>query len=248
MLAGILDRIKDTAISVRAVVAEFIGTAVFIAASTGTAVGLAELADASPAVHAVGTAMAFGFTIVSMAYAVGHTSGGQMNPAVTAGLVLSGNLPALQGALNAASQVLGAVAGSAIVYGMFPGSGEHLTLAGNSVPDGVAAGRAYLGELVGTFALVFVVLESACSAASKANRALAPVAIGYTVLVAHLLLIPFTSCSINPARSLGPAIVSGVWGRQFWVFIVAPLTGAIAAVPAHLFLAAPDARPEIEAC
>ena len=228
--------IKDTAINFKAVAAEFVATTLFIAISTGAALGLAELVDAPPAVHAVGTAAAFGFTIVALAYGTGHTSGGQINPAVTIGLVASGNLPALQGALNIGGQVLGAIAGSGIVYGMFPGDGHGTTLAANSVPDGLAVGRAFLGEMVGTFALVFVVLETACSLKSAANRALAPIAIGYTVFVVHLLLIPYTSASINPARSLGPAIVSGFWGKHFWVFMVAPITGGIVAAPVHMLL------------
>lgn len=232
---------KSTVISVKAVVAEFVGMALFVTVATGTAVGLSSLSvdshgEYDAGVHVIGTAMAFGFTITSLAYATGHTSGGQFNPAVTLGLVSSGNLPAIQGAINIVSQVSGAIVGSTIVYLMYPGGGEHSSLGANGLSTGMSAGKAFLGEMVATFALVFVVLETACNSKSKENRMLAPVAIGYTVFVAHLLLIPLTSCSINPARSIGPAIVSGTWGEDFWVFIIGPSVGGLLAAPVHLFM------------
>jgi MIP family channel proteins len=232
---------KSTVVNVKALVAEFVGMALFVTVATGTAVGLSSLSvdsngEYDAGVHAVGTAMAFGFTITSLAYATGHTSGGQFNPAVTMGLVASGRLPAIQGALNIVSQVSGAIVGSTILYFMYPGGGEHSSLGSNELSPAMSAGQAFLGEMIATFALVFVVLETACNSQSKDVRTMAPLAIGYTVFVAHLLLIPFTSCSINPARSFGPAIVSGTWGEDFWVFIVGPTVGGLAAAPVHLFL------------
>lgn len=241
VISAISSVFKSTVVNVKAVVAEFVGMTLFVTVATGTAVGLSSLSvdshgDFDAGVHAIGTAMAFGFTITALAYATGHTSGGQFNPAVTTGLVASGRLPAIQGALNIVSQVSGAVLGSTIVYLMYPGGGEHSSLGSNGLSPDMSVGKAFLGEMVATFALVFVVLETACNSKSKDIRTLAPVAIGYTVFVAHLLLIPFTSCSINPARSLGPAIVSGTWGEDFWVFIVGPTVGGLVAAPVHLFL------------
>jgi len=233
---GIFARIADTFVSVRAVIAEFVATTSFIAIATGAATGLALLTESEPGVHTIGTAMAFGFTIVAFAYATGHTSGGQMNPAVTIGLVASGNLPALQGVCNIAAQVSGAICGSLIVYGMYPGDGHGLSLAANVIPHGLTPGRAFLGEMFGTFAFVFVILETACSWKSAANRSLAPLAIGYTLFVVHLILIPFTSAGVNPARSLGPAIVSGVYSPHFWVYMFGPSAGALVAAPIHLLL------------
>ena len=196
MMSAIGSVIRSTVVSVKSALAELIGTALFVTVATGTAVGLSSLATDSSGgydagVHAIGTAMAFGLTITSLAYATAHTSGGQFNPAVTVGLVASGTIPALQGALNIGSQVIGAVAGSTIVYLMYPGGGEleRSSLGANILPPGMSAGKAFLGEMVATFALVFVVLETACSSKSKENRMMAPVAIGYMVFVEHMLFV-----------------------------------------------------------
>lgn len=180
--------------------------------------------------------MAFGFAIVALLYASGHSSGGQMNPAVVLGFLFAGRISIVQAATNIVSEVLGAITGSVIVLGISRDSGAGSTLSGNSVPSDVTTSGAFLGEMIATFGLVYVVLETVVNHASIAGTSV-PLPIGFTVFVAHLLLIPFTSCSINPARSLGPAIVSGEFGSRFWVFMFGPVVGALLGAVVHLFFA-----------
>ncbi|KAL4457663.1 hypothetical protein ABPG75_012528 [Micractinium tetrahymenae] len=181
------------------------------------------------------TALAFGLAITVMAYATAHLSGGQINPAVTLGLLLSNNLGPLQALCNIAAQISGAILGAGLLYATIPGSSSS-TLASNQLAAGVGVGNALCGEIVMTFVLVSVVLE-VTSDRNPGSRAQAPLAIGFAVFCAHAVMLPIDGCSINPARSLGPAIVSGTWPGTFWIFIVGPFAGAIAAVPFHLFFA-----------
>ncbi|GAB4820145.1 hypothetical protein N2152v2_007191 [Parachlorella kessleri] len=214
------------------------------------------------------TALAFGLGItgkerIMMAYATGHLSGGQLNPAVTLGLALTGSLPPLQAVANVLAQIVGAILGSSFLYGVIPNS-SNSSLGSNKIAHGVSVGNAFLGEAVMTFVLVSVVLETAVSKKSITVRAQAPLAIGFAVFTAHAVSVmmqpqwteghavqkyrqprplccaevhrePIDGCSINPARSLGPAIVTGTWPGSFWVFIVGPLVGSLFAVPFHLF-------------
>jgi aquaporin Z len=215
-------------LSLPAAFAEFVGMALFIFASTGSAVGAGL---ASPATAILSTATCFGLSITALAYALGPRSGGNFNPAVTLGLVLTGNLGVIPGLSYFVAQTAGAILGSSVVYAMYESSAigsNSLALAAND-----NLGVPFLAEAVGTFALVFVVLECCCNK-TRAPIDTAPIAIGLTVFIAHLVLIPYTSCSINPSRSLGPAIVSGTWPKEFWIFILGPFTGAAAAAGAHL--------------
>ncbi|KAL4442937.1 hypothetical protein ABPG77_008428 [Micractinium sp. CCAP 211/92] len=181
------------------------------------------------------TALAFGLAITVLAYATAHLSGGQINPAVTLGLLLSNNLGPLQAICNMAAQIVGAILGAGLLYATIPGS-SNSTLASNQLATGVGVGNALCGEIVMTFVLVSVVLE-VTSNRNPASRAQAPLAIGFAVFCGHAVMLPIDGCSINPARSLGPAIVSSTWPGTFWVFIVGPFAGAILAVPFHLFFA-----------
>lgn len=211
-----------------AAAAEFVGMALFLFGATGTAVGASI---ASPATAVLSTAFAFGTSILALAYALGPRSGGQFNSAVTAGLVLTGNLGIIQGAANIVSQVAGSILGSSFVLMMYPSSQIGSNSLALAATDNL--GAPFLAEAIGTFALVFVVLECCCNKTRTAIET-APIAIGFTVFIAHLVLIPYTSCSINPARSLGPAIISGTWPKEFWIFIAGPFAGAIAAAGTHL--------------
>jgi aquaporin Z len=211
-----------------AAAAEFVGMALFVLVSTGSAVGAGL---ASPATAILSTSVAFGGSICALAYALGPRSGAQFNSAVTAGLMLTGDLGIIQGAANMVSQTAGAILGSSFVLMMYSTSqigSNSLALAAHD-----NLGAPFLAEALGTFALVFVVLECCCNK-TRAPIDTAPIAIGITVFIAHLLLIPYTSCSINPSRSLGPAIVSGTWPKHFWIFIFGPYAGAIAAAGTHL--------------
>jgi glycerol uptake facilitator-like aquaporin len=201
--------------------------------------------------------------------ATAHLSGGQLNPAVTAALAAVGSLPLAQAAANIIAQVAGAILAAALLAATIP-KHARLTLGSNEIAPGIAWGNALCGEIIMTFVLVSVVLETAVNSKSQA-RAQAPLAIGFAVggfarqaavapapppttspslawqppltwqlgaiqvFCAHAVLLPIDGCSINPARSLGPAIVSGTWPRTFWVFVVGPLLGSMCAVPLHLF-------------
>ena len=178
------------------------------------------------------TALAFGFSITVLCYATGHLSGGQLNPAVSMALACVGALEIAQAAANVISQLIGAILGAAFLAATIPSS-QQLSLGSNVIANGIGIGNALVGEILMTFVLVAVVLETAVNKKSVA-RVQAPLAIGFAVFCAHAVLLPIDGCSINPARSLGPAIVSGTWPGTFWVFVVGPLLGALAAVPFHL--------------
>lgn len=181
----------------------------------------------------VTTALAFGLAITVLAYATSHLSGGQLNPAVTLGLVLSGALSVAQGILNAISQFVGAILGAAFIRAMLP-NGRNSVLGTNATAPGVSTGNAICGEIIMTFTLVLVVLETAKNKKSTVSNN-APLAIGFAVFCAHAVLLPIDGCCINPARWLGPAIVSGTWAGNSWLFVVGPFAGAILTVPFHLF-------------
>lgn len=244
-------------ISLKAAVAELLAMALFVYIGCGTAMTFSSRASPTftrqPVVvpnntllafqemndrlqvnssWGVTTALAFGLSITVLCYATAHLSGGQLNPAVTLGLALVGALDAAQAAVNVAAQVVGSILGAAFLAATIPHS-QWRTLGSNEIAPGVAYGNALCGEIIMTFTLVSVVLETAVNKKSVA-RVQAPMAIGFSVFCAHAVLLPIDGCSINPARSLGPAIISGTWPGTFWVFVVGPLLGAIAAVPFHL--------------
>ncbi len=182
----------------------------------------------------VTTALAFGLAITVLAFATGHISGGQLNPAVTFALACVGSLPIGQAVANTICQIVGAILGSALLDATIP-DGNEGSLGSNSINPGVGYGNALCGEIVMTGVLVATVLETAISKGNAISKAFAPLAIGFAVFCAHAVLLPIDGCSINPARSLGPAIVSGTWPGTFWVFIVGPYLGAMAAIPFYWF-------------
>ena len=182
----------------------------------------------------VTTALAFGLAITVLAFATGHISGGQLNPAVTFALACVGSLPVGQAVANTISQIVGAILGSALLDATIP-DGNEGSLGSNSINPGVGYGNSLCGEIVMTGVLVATVLETAVSKGNAISKAFAPLAIGFAVFCAHAVLLPIDGCSINPARSLGPAIVSGTWPGTFWVFIVGPYLGAMAAIPFYWF-------------
>ena len=179
-------------------------------------------------------AFAFGLAITVLAFATGHISGGQLNPAVTFALACVGSLPVGQAVANTISQIVGAILGSALLDATIP-DGNEGSLGSNSITPGVGFGNALCGEIVMTGVLVATVLETAVSKGNAVSKLFAPLAIGFAVFCAHAVLLPIDGCSINPARSLGPAIVSGIWPGNFWVFVVGPYLGALAAIPFYLF-------------
>ncbi len=224
----------------RVVAAEFFGTFWLVLGGCGSAV----LAAAFPqlGIGLLGVSLAFGLTVVSMAYAVGHLSGGHFNPAVTAGVVAAGRLPAASAVGYVVAQVLGAIAASAVLAFIASGKpGFDLVASGFAAngyaghsPGGYSLGAALATEFVMTFFFLFVILGTT---SKRAAAGFAPLAIGLALTLIHLVSIPVTNTSVNPARSTGPALFVGGWAtEQLWLFWVAPVAGAIVAGLFHRWL------------
>ena len=209
-------------------VAEFFGTFWLVFGRCGSAV----LAAAFPnlGIGFAGVALAFGLTVVTMAYAVGHISGGHFNPAVTVGLFAGGRIPAASVIPYIVAQVVGAVAASAVLYVIASGKAGFSLSAGFAAngyadhsPGGYPLLSALVAEVVLTFMFLFVIMGTTDP---KAPAGFAPLAIGLTLTLIHLISIPVTNTSVNPARSTGPALFVGGWAlQQLWLFWVAPLIG-----------------------
>ena len=213
--------------------AEFLGTAWLVFGGCGSAV----LAAAFPqlGIGFVGVALAFGLTVLTMAYTIGHVSGCHLNPAVTVGLCVARRFPSGQVAGYVAAQVLGAVAGAAALYAIASGrpgfdavqSGFASNGYADHSPGGYSLFACFVAEALLTFFFLLIILGSTDS---RAPAGFAPIAIGLGLTLIHLISIPVTNTSVNPARSTGPALFVGGWAiAQLWLFWVAPILGAIAA-------------------
>jgi len=210
------------------VVAEFFGTFWLVFGGCGSAV----LAAAFPGlgIGFLGVALAFGLTVVTMAYAVGHISGGHFNPAVTVGLFAGGRIPASSVLPYIVAQVVGGIVASTVLYLIASGKAGFTLSAGFAAngygdhsPGGYPLLSALISEVVLTFMFLFVIMGTT---SSKAPPGFAPLAIGLTLTLIHLISIPVTNTSVNPARSTGPALFVGGWAlQQLWLFWVAPLIG-----------------------
>jgi aquaporin Z len=224
--------------------AEFLGTFWLVLGGTGSAVLAASVGDAG--IGWLGVSFAFGLTVVTGAYALGHVSGAHFNPAVSLGLWVGGRLPGRDLAPYIAAQVAGGIAASAILYAIASGR------AGFSLADGFAAngygehspaGYSLAAVFVAEFVLTAVFLVVIHGSTDKlASVGLAPLAIGLTLTLIHLVSIPVSNTSVNPARSIAPALFVGDWAlAQLWVFIVVPLAGGIVggALYRYLFATAP---------
>jgi aquaporin Z len=188
----------------------------------------------------VGVSSAFGLTVLTMAYAVGHISGCHLNPAVTLGLVAGGRHPAGEAAPYIGAQVVGGVLGAAVLYVIASGTIGSGASAGFDVSAGFASNgfgehspghysmvAALIAEFVLTFAFLMIIMGSTDA---RAPAGFAPIAIGLGLTLIHLIGIPVTNLSVNPARSTGPALFVGGWAlAQLWLFWVAPIAGAVAA-------------------
>ena len=199
--------------------AELVGTMVLVLMGCGTAVSLA----CNPVLNiagVVGTALAFGLAVVAMAYTIGGISGCHINPAITFGVWLSGRMSGKDAIGYVCAQIIGAIIGAAILYAIAPGRGvgENVCQAGISTWVGLVA------EIVFTFVFVLVVLGTTDEKKGAGN--LAGLAIGLTLVLVHLACIRYTGTSVNPARSIGPALFAGGDAlKQLWIFIVGPLAG-----------------------
>ncbi|MBD8390222.1 MIP family channel protein [Dysgonomonas sp. BGC7] len=206
--------------------AEMIGTMVLVLMGCGAAV-FAGATQPFASVGTLGVAFAFGLSVVAMAYTIGKISGCHINPAITLGVFLSKKMSGKDAIMYIIFQVVGAIIGSAILYILAKDSGSTTTLTG---ANGFAEGSmltAFIAELVFTFIFVLVVL----GVTSKgAPNQFAGLAIGLALVLVHIVCIPITGTSVNPARSIGPAIFDVIEGgkalSQLWLFIVAPFLGA----------------------
>jgi aquaporin Z len=215
----------------RSLVAEFIGTFVLVLGGCGSAVLAAGVVPGG--IGFLGVALAFGLTVLIMAYAVGHVSGGHFNPAVTIGLIVGGRFEVTKAVPYIVSQVIGAIAAAAVLLAIASGlegfDAEASGFAANGYDDHSPNGYSLVAGLVSevTLTAVFVVvIMGATRAGSPAG--FAPIAIGLALTLIHLVSIPVTNTSVNPARSTGPAIIQAGWAlEQLWLFWVAPIIGAI---------------------
>lgn len=221
-------------------IAEFIGTFWLVFGGCGSAV-LAAVFVATPGttdlnlgISFVGVSLAFGLTVLTMAYAIGHISGCHLNPAVSAGLAAGGRFPISELVPYIMSQVLGAIAGAGVLYVIASGkAGFTLAdgFASNGYEDHSPGKYSLVSCLVAEIVLTFMFLMIIMGATDKrAPAGFAPIAIGLGLTLIHLIGIPVTNLSVNPARSTGPALFVGGWAlMQLWLFWVAPIVGAMLA-------------------
>jgi aquaporin Z len=210
--------------------AEFIGTFWLVFGGCGSAVIAAKFPGIG--IGLVGVALAFGLTVLTMAYAVGHVSGGHFNPAVTIGLYAGGRTPAGELLPYIVAQVAGAVIGAFVLYAIASGKagfdlsgGFAANGYGEHSPGGYSLGAGLLIELVLTAGFLFVIMGATDT---RVPPGFAPIAIGLALTLIHLISIPVTNTSVNPARSTGPAIFVGGWAlAQLWLFWLAPILGGI---------------------
>jgi aquaporin Z len=224
----------------RRVAAEFVGTFVLVFGGCGAAVLAAGVPDVG--IGFLGVALAFGLTVLTMAYAVGHVSGGHFNPAVTLGLALAGRFRWKDVAAYAVTQVLAAVAAAAVLFVVASGksgfdavtSGFATNGYGDRSPEGYSLLAVLVIEVVLTAVFLYVILGATDT---RAPKGFAPIAIGLSLTLIHLASIPVSNTSVNPARSTGPALFAGSDALvQLWAFWAAPLVGAAIAGATYALL------------
>ncbi len=225
--------------------AEFIGTAWLVFCGCGSAV----LALSSPAggIGLLGVSLAFGFAVLTMAYAIGHISGCHLNPAVSIGLVLGGRFSAARLLPYVVVQLLGAIAGAAALYIIASGKAGFSTSGGFASngygahsPDGYSMAAGFASEVFTTFMFMIIILGATDK---RAPSGFAPIAISLGLVLILLVTIPVTNTSLNPARSTATALFAGGWAlSQLWMFWVAPILGAAIAGVAYRLIAAEPAN------
>ncbi|MEH6350441.1 MULTISPECIES: aquaporin Z [unclassified Pseudomonas] len=206
---------------------ELLGTFWLVLGGCGSAV------LAASGIGVLGVALAFGLTVLTMAFAIGHISGCHLNPAVSVGLYVGGRFPARELPAYIIAQVIGGVLAAALIYFIASGKeGFDLTASGlasngygEHSPGGYSLAAGFVTELVMTAMFILIILGATDK---RAPAGLAPIAIGLALTLIHLISIPVTNTSVNPARSTGPALIVGGWAiEQLWLFWVAPLLGAV---------------------
>ncbi|WP_084977095.1 aquaporin Z [Plesiomonas shigelloides] len=227
--------------------AEFFGTFWLVFGGCGSAILAATFPELG--IGFLGVAFAFGLTVVTMAYAVGHISGGHFNPAVTLGLCAGGRFPASRVLPYVIVQIAGGIAAAAVLYVIASGkagfdattSGFAANGYGEHSPGGYTLAAAMTVEFVLT---LFFLLVIHGSTDKRAPAGFAPLAIGLALTLIHLISVPVTNTSVNPARSIGVALFQGTWAlEQLWVFCLIPVVGGIAGgVLYRLLLETPDGK------
>ncbi|HKE96755.1 MAG TPA: aquaporin Z [Povalibacter sp.] len=212
--------------------AEFLGTFWLVLGGCGSAVLAARIPELG--IGILGVSIAFGLTIITAAYAIGHISGCHLNPAVSIGLCTAGRFPASQLLPYIVVQVAGAIVAAAVIFLIASGRPEWVPQHGFAAngfgehsPLGYSLQAGLLSELVMTFMFLTVILGATDK---RAPAGFAPIAIGLCLTLIHLISIPVTNTSVNPARSTGPAVIVGGWAlHQLWLFWLAPIAGAVIA-------------------
>lgn len=235
--------------------AEFLGTFWLVFGGCGSAVLAAKFIATQGAtpinlgIGFVGVALAFGLTVMTMAYAIGHISGCHLNPAVSLGLFVAGRFKGAELPGYVISQVLGGIAAAGALYLIASGApgfslsgGFASNGFGEHSPGGYSLLAAFLAEVILTFFFLLIILGSTDS---RAPAGFAPIAIGLGLTLIHLIGIPVTNLSVNPARSTGPALFVGGWAiQQLWLFWLAPLLGAALAGIVYPLMAGKPTKPE----
>ncbi len=219
--------------------AEFFGTFWLVLGGCGSAVLAAAFPDVG--IGLLGVSLAFGLTVLTMAFAIGHISGCHLNPAVSVGLCVGGRFPASQLVPYIISQVLGAIAAGAVLYLIASGKAGFDVSAGfasngygEHSPGGYSLTAALVAEVVMTAMFLLVILGATDK---RAPQGFAPIAIGLCLTLIHLISIPVTNTSVNPARSTGVAVFAGGWAiEQLWLFWIAPIVGAILGALIYQFI------------
>jgi len=219
--------------------AEFLGTFWLVLGGCGSAVLAAAFPDVG--IGFLGVALAFGLTVLTMAYAIGHISGCHLNPAVSIGLWAGGRFPANQLLPYIVAQVVGAVVAGGVLYVIASGKAGFDVSAsfaangyGAHSPGGYSLLAALVSEIVMTMMFLLVILGATDK---RAPQGMAPVAIGFCLTLIHLISIPVTNTSVNPARSTGVAVFVGDWAlAQLWLFWLAPIVGAILGAVIYRFI------------
>lgn len=231
----------------RSLTAELLGTFWLVFGGCGSAIFAAAFPDVG--IGLLGVSLAFGLSVLTMAYAVGHVSGAHFNPAVTVGLWAGGRFEAAKVLPYIVAQVLGAVLAAGALYLIASGNptGEVTGLASNGVgahsPGGYSLVSGFAAEVLLTGFFLLVIMGSTHG---KAPVGFAPVAIGLALTLIHLISIPITNTSVNPARSTGPALIEGgIALGQLWIFWLAPLIGGALGGWIYRMVIAPDYGPEL---
>ncbi|MFI3218138.1 MAG: aquaporin Z [Methylococcales bacterium] len=223
----------------RACAAEFFGTFWLVLGGCGSAVLAAGFPDVG--IGFVGVAFAFGLTVLTMAYAIGHISGCHLNPAVSIGLWMAGRFPADKLASYIIAQLLGGIVAGGVLYLIASGNADFNVAAGfasngygDHSPGHYSLTAALITEVVMTMMFLIIILGSTDS---RAPQGFAPIAIGLGLTLIHLISIPVTNTSVNPARSLATALYVGDWAlAQLWLFFIAPIVGALLAALVYRYL------------